>query len=170
MARQDTASRPPATAPASTGQPGRQPGLEGEWAQTDTLLALRQLTDAARQVTPAVARRAGLSHTEMATLEALTGAAIGPGEVARRLGVSSAAASGIVDRLAARGHVERRPHPKDGRRTSLALTDSGRAEVLGHLLPMFLELDALDSALTDAEREVVLRYLQGAVRALRRLL
>lgn len=145
-------------------------GWVDNWQQTETLLALRELTDLSKRVTPAVARRAGLGQTELATLEHLMADPIGPSEVAQRLGVTSAAASGIVDRLTARGHVERRPHPQDGRRTLVCVTSSGRAELVGHLMPMFAELAALDASLTPQEREVVDRYLQGAIRALRRLL
>jgi DNA-binding MarR family transcriptional regulator len=140
------------------------------WQQTQTLMLLRELTDLSRRVTPVVARRAGLSHTELTALEHLMGEPLGPGEVAQRLGVTSAAASGIVDRLAAHGHAERRPHPHDGRRTQVCVTPSGRQEVVGQLMPMFTELAELDESLTAPEREAVDRYLQGAIRALRRLL
>ncbi len=140
------------------------------WEQTDTLIALRELTDLSRRITPAVARRAGLSQTELATLEHLMADAIGPSEVAHRLGLTSAAASGIVDRLTARGHVERRPHPQDGRRTQVCVTPSGRAELMGHLMPMFTGLAELDAALEPHDRLIIDRYLQGAIRAMRRLL
>jgi DNA-binding MarR family transcriptional regulator len=135
-----------------------------------TLQLLRRLLDVAQQSGPTMARKADLSHTELSALEQLTRHAWGPGELARHLGVTSAAASGIVDRLVARGHVERQPHPDDGRRTQVVLTASGRAEVLGHLMPMFVALDELDRSLTDDERAAVERYLGGAIEAVRRIL
>jgi DNA-binding MarR family transcriptional regulator len=137
---------------------------------TTTLQLLRRLLDVAQQSGPAVARRADLSHTELNALELLTRQAWGPGELARHLGVTSAAASGIVDRLVARGHVQRRPHEGDGRRTQVVLTTSGRIEVLGHLMPMFAALDELDRGLGDEERAVVDRYLTGAIEAIRQVL
>jgi DNA-binding MarR family transcriptional regulator len=137
---------------------------------TSTLRLLRQLLDVGQQSGPAVARRAGLSHTELSALEILVRDAHGPGELGRHLGVTSAAASGIVDRLVARGHAERQPHGDDRRRTQVVLTDSGRAEVVGHLMPMFLALDELDRGLTEEERAVVDRYLAGAIEAIRRIL
>lgn len=151
-----------------TNAPG--PEWVDQWQQTDTLLALRELSDLARRVTPALARRAGLTHTEMETLEAIMASPMGPSEVAQRLGVSTAAASGIVNRLVRRGHAERHDHPGDRRRTVVAVTESGRAELVGHLIPMFVELARLDAGLSDTEREVVLRYLEGASAAFRRLL
>ncbi len=138
--------------------------------QSASLQSLRELVALAGAVGPAVAKRAQLSHSELNALEMLMEDDLGPVELARRLGVTSAAASGIVDRLEAHGHVNRVPHPIDGRRVSVVITDSARVEVIGHLMPMFLALAELDGRLSDAEREVVERYLQGAVEAIRRLL
>jgi DNA-binding MarR family transcriptional regulator len=92
---------------------------------------------------------------------------IGPGELGQLLGVSSAAASGIIDRLEARGHDERASDVSDGRRTSVTISSSGRSEVVGFLMPMFRELAILDAELSDADRAVVDRFLEGAIRALR---
>jgi DNA-binding MarR family transcriptional regulator len=153
--------------PTSGGQ-ARAPGewTEG-WEQTSTLLALHELTRLSGQVAPAVARRAGMSHNELRALEHLTDKTLGPGELGRLLGVSSAAASGIIDRLEAHGHAVRTSHASDKRRTAVTISDSGRREVAMHLLPMFRELAALDASLTPEERAVVDRFLAGAIRAVR---
>ena len=137
---------------------------------TPTLVALRDLVTTGARVNHVVARRAGLSESELVTLEHLSREQIGTAEVARRLEVSTAAATGIVDRLVARGHVERRPHAADRRRTELVITDSGRGEVVGHLLPMFVALGRLDRSFSAEERAVVERYLRGAVEAFERVL
>ncbi len=137
---------------------------------SSTLRLLRRLLDVSQQSAPVVARRADLSHHELSAMELLTRQPLGPGELGRHLGVSSAAASGIVDRLVARGHVRREPHEADRRRTQVVVTDTGRADILGHLLPMFLALDALDRGLTPEERAVVDRYLTGAIAAVERIL
>ncbi|MCY7402696.1 MAG: MarR family transcriptional regulator [Nocardioides sp.] len=140
------------------------------WDTSGSLEALRELVTTGARVNHVVARRAGISDTELVTLEHLGREQIGPAEVARRLEVSTAAATGIVDRLVAHGHVERRPHPGDRRRTELVLTESGRGEVVGHLLPMFIALDRLDRGFSDDERAVVERYLRGAIAAFEQVL
>ena len=140
------------------------------WHASGTLVALRQLLTTSARVNHVVARRAGISNTELVTLEHLSREQIGPAEVARRLEVSTAAATGIVDRLVSRGHVERRPHAADRRRTELVLTESGRAEVVGHLLPMFIALDRLDRDFDEAERDTIERYLRGAIAAFEQVL
>lgn len=140
----------------------RAAGLVG----TPTLDALRALLQAGTAMRRAIARRAGLSHSELQTLDHLSAGPIGPADVARLLDVTTAAATGIVDRMVSRGHAERHRHPGDGRRVDVHLTDSGREEILGHLMPVFVELARHDASFTDAEREVVLRYLEGARHAI----
>ena len=135
-----------------------------------SLEALQELVDVAAQVPHEVARRAGLSTSELHSLRHLMDTPMGPVELARALGVTSAASSGVVDRLVTRGHAERRPHPGDGRRTEVVITESGRVEVFALLAPMFAGLSELDSSLSDDERVVVERYLRGATAAMRALM
>ena len=150
-----------------TGDPTKP--FEG-WQQTRTLELLRELTTVAGQVRPAVARRAGLSESELVALEHLMAGALGPVEVGRRLGVTSAATTSIVDRLESHGHVSRAPHASDRRRTEVSITPGGRSEVLGYLMPMFRALAEMDADLDDAERAVVDRYLERAIASFRSVL
>lgn len=124
--------------------------------------AVRDLVSESVRLRHALVRRSGLGETELAALEHLVEAPSTPTELARLLEVSTAASTGIVDRLESRGHVERRAHPADRRRTTLHVTDAGRAEILGHLMPMLVALRTLDADLTPADREVVGRFLAGA--------
>ena len=135
-----------------------------------TLSALDQLIQTAAGVEPAVARRAGISTSELQALRHLVQGSRGPVELSHLLGVTSAASSGVVDRLAARGHVRRRPHHADGRRTQVEVTTTGRAEIDALLAPMRHRLAEVDAALTDEERAVVERYLSEVTEALRSVL
>ena len=160
--RDITEDRPPEANGVDSVVPG--------WAPSPTLDALQELVDVAAQVPHEVARAAGLSTSELHSLRHLMDTPMGPVELARTLGVTSAASSGVVDRLVARGHAERRPHPDDGRRTQVLITDSGRAEVYTRLAPMFAALADLDTGLDEHERAVVERYLRGATAAMRTLM
>lgn len=140
------------------------------WRLSGSLEALQELIDVAETVPHAVARDAGLSTSELHSLRHLSAHPMGPVELAKVLGVTSAASSGVVDRLVSRGHAERRADPHDGRRTQVVITDTGRAEVLVRLQPMFAALAELDNGLTDEERAVVECYLRGAIDAMRRLI
>jgi len=127
--------------------------------------AVRDLVTESLRLRHAVVRRSGLGETELLALEHLVEAPCGPGELARLLEVSTAASTGIVDRLERRGHVQRRPHAEDRRRTEVHVTDEGRAEILSHLRPMLLALGELDASLDADERDVVEHFLRGAVAA-----
>lgn len=137
----------------------------GAWKQTESLTLLREVMGLESGVRAHLASATGLSDTEVHALEHLSRRPIGPAEIARLLDVSTAASTGIVDRLEAKGHVERRPHGRDRRRTEVVLTDSARREVVSHLGAMFRSIAEVDAALTDQERAVVVRYLRGAITA-----
>jgi DNA-binding MarR family transcriptional regulator len=140
-------------------------GAPGGRIPSGATLALRDLIEAGQRLRHAVSRRAGLSDSEMTTLDHLSRAPLGPAEVARLLEVSTAASTGIVDRLVERGHAERRPHADDRRRVEVHLTESGQREILGHLAPMFAGLAELDASFTPDELAVVERYLRQAATA-----
>ena len=144
--------------------------LSDRLSESSTLKLLRTLTSLSEQAGPAVARRAQLTQNELRALEHLMEHPMGPGELGRLLGVSSAAASGIIDRLETRGHAQRTSHASDGRRTSVTISTSGRGEVVGFLMPMFRELAVVDAELSETDRAAVDRFLQGAIRALRTLI
>jgi DNA-binding MarR family transcriptional regulator len=129
-----------------------------------------ELTDVSGLLPHSVARRTGLSESELHSLRHLLGGPLGPNDLARTLGVTSAASSGIVDRLEGRGHVSRQSHPTDKRRTVVVISDSGRAEVLAQMRPMFEGLVAADSRLNDQERATVNAYLRDIIAAMRILL
>lgn len=148
---------------------GLVPGVPS-WRTTGTLSALQELVEVSETVPAVVARKAGLSTSELHSLRHLMRGPVGPVDLARMLGVTSAASSGVVDRLVGHGHAERRAHPDDGRRTEVVITDSGRAEVLARMTPMFQSLAELDATLTEPERVVVERYLRGAIEAMRSLM
>lgn len=134
-----------------------------DWHTTPTMEALRHLLQAGVRIRQTVSRRTGLSEVELAALEQVGRGSLGPAALARQLDVSSAAATGIVDRLSRRGHLERVPDATDRRRTQLHLTDSAAAEVQRHLGPMFAGLAQLDASFSEEERAVVERYLRGVL-------
>ena len=164
-----TVEAAPVGDPTGRPQVGLVPGVPA-WRTTGTLSALQELVEVSETVPAVVARQAGLSTSELHSLRHLMRGPIGPVDLAKVLGVTSAASSGVVDRLVGHGHAERRSHPEDGRRTEVVITDSGRAEVLARMTPMFESLAALDATLSDDDREVVERYLRGATAAMKSLM
>jgi DNA-binding MarR family transcriptional regulator len=138
--------------------------------QSPTTTALDQLIQVAGAVEPAVARRGGISTSELQALRYLVSGSRGPVELSHLLGVTSAASSGVVDRLVARGHAQRRPHPDDGRRTRVEVTPSGRLEIETLMRPVLERLVDAEAELDEQERAVVRRYLATVTSTLREVL
>lgn len=124
---------------------------------------VRDLTRLGERLQHVTSRRTGLSPADLSALAMLVEDVLGPAELARRLDVSTAAATGIVDRLEARGFVERRPIPGDRRRTGVHVTEQGRVSHSDLLRPMVDGLAALEEGWGANERAAVERYLAGAV-------
>ncbi len=126
--------------------------------------ALRAVLVRYGDVARVVAERLGLSPTDVSALEHLLGdPSLGPVQIGQRLGITSAAATALVDRLERAGHVVRRAHPEDRRRRVLEVTPHALAENLRVLAPLFEALAALEAGFDNTERAAVVRYLRGVV-------
>lgn len=110
----------------------------------------------------ATARAMGVNGTDMAALgEVMMSGPLSPTQLARRLAVSTAAVTTIVDRLEAGGHVGRSQHPTDRRAVLVTATQESMARAVRDLMPV---ARAIDSALDDfdeTERAVIARYLEA---------
>lgn len=130
---------------------------------------MRAVARAQQRLNVAIARRMGLAPNDVWALEHLFAAGpLGPVELARRLGITSASATVLVDRLEAAGYVERRPHPGDRRRLVVAPTVAAGPDATAALAPFLAELDAAGADLTPAEQAAVARYLDTVAAALAR--
>ena len=83
--------------------------------------ALRMVQQASVEANQELARRLGIGITDIAALEHLSSAAqpLGPVELGHRLGIRSASATALVDRLEQSGHLRREARPDDRRRVAL---------------------------------------------------
>lgn len=139
------------------------------WRPTTSLGALEDLMDAMGTAPVAAAQRVDLTVTELHALRHLSRRPLTIGELARLLRLSSAGASGIIERLSERGLVARERHPSDGRKSRIVITELGHEVGIGALVPLFTTLSLLDSTLSDEERQLVTRFLHGATAAFRSL-
>lgn len=128
---------------------------------------VRELTRLGARLQHVTSRRTGLSPADLSALDVLSEDVMGPAQLARSLDVTTAAATGIVDRLVARGHVERRATVGDRRRVDLHITAEGLDAHREHLRRMVEGLTALDAAFDADELSVVERYLEGASAVIR---
>lgn len=118
----------------------------------------------------ALARKMGLSTSEMAALEHLhaSGGGLTPTQLGKRLSMSSGTVSPLVDRLERAGYVERHPNPEDRRSSLVRMTPWGVEESSRHLLPLAADLLETASGLGRKERSSVGAYLETVSNALAR--
>lgn len=89
-----------------------------------------------------------------------------PGRLGARLGVTSGAVTGIVDRLERAGHVERRPDPGDRRRTRLHQSEHGLRTAIAFFGPLGKRSTQVAERFSDAELAIVERFLALTAEAL----
>lgn len=108
--------------------------------------------------------RLGATPAQLALLYALEGdTPVAMSAVGRALGLSPAALSGLADRCARAGLVERQAHPRDARSVELVATDRGRA-LRERSYPLLAELNAgLVEGLDAAERAAASKFLTGLI-------
>ncbi|MFJ3877039.1 MarR family winged helix-turn-helix transcriptional regulator [Streptomyces sp. NPDC090077] len=134
--------------------------------------ALREVLTLTQLARGALAERLAMPLTNVEAVEHVVmaraaGEPIGPVELSRRLGVTSAAGTQSVNRLVSEGHLTRAAHPRDGRRQVLDVTESGLDHVMGELAPLLALLYQAGRDLDDAERAAASRYLHQVARAYR---
>ena len=128
-------------------------------------LAVREMQHASRQFNVALARRLGLNATDITALDVmLAEGPVGPAALAARLGITTASATALVDRLEAMGHVQRHPDAVDRRRIAVAATQHAVDEVFEVLRPAIRDMTELGRQLTPEQRNVVLAYLRAATK------
>ncbi|HEY8318909.1 MAG TPA: MarR family transcriptional regulator [Amnibacterium sp.] len=127
--------------------------------------ALRQLQVAMSEAQQALGRRLRMFPTDLAAMSHLAASpgAMGPTDLAGRLGLSPGATTELVDRLERAGHLVRERDLADRRRVRLTASESARVEVMDRLGALIDGLDELAEEFDDDERAVVRRYLERAI-------
>ena len=156
-------SRPGAEAPdALPGPAAGVPAAAGDAGEIGR--ALRDVLGLAAGFERRLGTVLAVNPTDMKAMEHLIQAgSLSPTELAGRLGVTTAAATLVVDRLVEVGHVDRRPHPHDRRRVVVVPRPASVGRAMDELMPMIGGVARAADALSPRERATVLRFL-GQVR------
>lgn len=106
---------------------------EREAVLRTVLRAARDFGDAHDQMSLSLRGDMDMNATDLAALRALiiaenAGAVITSADLARRLDISTASTTKLIDRLEKSGHMLRGPHPTDRRSRSLILTPLAKSE------------------------------------------
>jgi DNA-binding MarR family transcriptional regulator len=122
-------------------------------------LAVRDAIAGSRELVGRMAQRMGMGVNDMSAIgELVQHGPMGPSELARRLGIRTASATLMIDRLEQAGHVRRVRDTVDRRRVTVTETDAARRVSEDAWGPVVQAIDAYCASLPDAERETVLRF------------
>ena len=143
------------------------PHPETPWPTSRVALLLYDVLHLTAETRSAMARRLGLNPSEVDAMEHLMAEPMGPVELSRRLHMTSASATVLVDRLEEAGHVLREADPDDRRRRVVRPTEQGVAAVYAQVAPLVTDLVGADAPLSARERAAVEGYLERVLDVLR---
>ncbi|WP_033295350.1 MarR family winged helix-turn-helix transcriptional regulator [Amycolatopsis jejuensis] len=129
-------------------------------AEVGTHTVVRHARDAARE---------GLSATERQALELVgqTADSLTPGRIGALTGLSTGAVTGVLDRLEKAGLVRRERDRIDRRKVLVAVTEAGRERLAGIARSAAGDLARVLAEFSPAERNVLERYQNAMLEALR---
>jgi len=125
---------------------------------------LRAFLDVSASFEKSLGAELRVNKTDLEAMEhLLMSGPLGPSELARRLGISTASATIAIDRLVAVGHVTREPNPHDRRGVLVVPQDASRAQAMARLMPMIMGVDAQLDHFSPDEQDAITRYLRRVV-------
>ena len=140
---------------------GAQRGTIEVQSPTSLLQRIREVT---AHFERALGTQLTVNPTDLAAMEHLIqDGPLTPTELARRLGVTTAAITTSIDRLTAVGHVTRRPNPDDRRGILVVPAPASIQQAMGMLLPMIMGIDRVLAGFDDEQKAVITSYLSQVV-------
>jgi len=132
----------------------------------DIVASMQRLTTESQKVAQAFATQQGLGHIDLEALLHVMQAERGgdpvtAGRLGELLGVTSGAATGVIDRLERVGHVQRSRDDADRRRVLVRYSDRARAVAGAFFGPLGVMSDEVMSGFDEAELRTVRRFLDG---------
>lgn len=129
------------------------------------MAAMARWRDAERDLGLRSREQMHLGETDMEALRYLVAAhneerVVTPGALAEHLDISTASTTKLLDRLAAAGHIERAPHPTDGRAVVVRITPQTHERVRDTIGRMHARRFEIARELTAGERVIVIRFLE----------
>jgi DNA-binding MarR family transcriptional regulator len=110
-----------------------------------------------------VCKRVGISAIDFRCLDIVTQRTdISAGDLAKAAGISPAAVTNVIDRLEARGWLERFSDPKDRRKTLLRAGEKAGEEIFPYYQPLYEHFIASLGKMTVAQLEMQLDFYAEA--------
>ncbi|MBB3665215.1 DNA-binding MarR family transcriptional regulator [Prauserella sediminis] len=135
--------------------------------KTDPAMLVGELIRLATPVGHRLARDLALSLNDLTALHHLVGRPpLGPADLGKRLGMSSASATVLVDRLEQAGYARRERDPHDRRRVVVTVTAATEQRSLAAVAPLVEAITKISTELDATTRQAVTHYLSQVVQAM----
>jgi DNA-binding MarR family transcriptional regulator len=122
---------------------------------------LREMISANEAFIGHMRRELAVNSTDLdAMTHLISSGPLGPTDLAKRLHLSTAAITTVVDRLEAVGHVSRAQHPTDRRSVVIVPSPASVAQAMGVLMPMIMGIDSVIATFPADQRDVITDYLE----------
>jgi DNA-binding MarR family transcriptional regulator len=132
---------------------------------------LREVMDLTDKFEKHVGAELTVNPTDLEAMQHLIqDGALSPTGLSKRLGISTAAVTSVIDRLTAVGHVTRAPHPTDRRALLVVPSASSVDKAMATLMPMILGIDHALDDFSETEQAAITSYLERVVEVYRRQL
>src|SRR5690606_2108455 len=129
---------------------------------------LRLILRISEEFTGYMGEQLTVNPTDLAAMQHLImNGPMSPTQLAKKLKLSTAAATVVVDRLTKVGHVTRSPHPSDRRGVIIHPAEESVARAMHTIMPMITGIDRVIHEFTPEEQETITLYLRKVVEVYR---
>ena len=126
----------------------------------EATILFRQLLDESDHYTDFMGEALSVNDTDFKAMGALMeNGAMTAGDLAKAIGVSAGAATSVIDRLVAVGHVTREPNPADRRAVLVVPNPRSVESAWGHLAPIIAASEGTIRGMSADDQRAVLAYL-----------
>ncbi|MFD5829875.1 MarR family winged helix-turn-helix transcriptional regulator [Lentzea sp. NPDC060358] len=133
----------------------------------DATIVVRRLAEATQELTDRMAKVMAMNATDMTAIAALgLNGPMGATDLARHLGIRTASATTLIDRLERSGHVERVRDAHDRRRVTVKATPAAQQAERAAWATTIEDIDAVSRSLSPDQRSVVVGFVSRVVEVL----
>ncbi|BDI22651.1 MarR family winged helix-turn-helix transcriptional regulator [Herbiconiux sp. L3-i23] len=132
---------------------------------------LRQMIELSGDFERRLGHTLGVGPTDLSAMQHLmVSGPLPPSELARRLLISTAAATMMVDRLENLGHASRHPHPDDRRKIVVTPARESVDRAAAELMPLIRGVAEVTARLSEEDAATVTRFLGDVLEVYRDVL
>lgn len=129
---------------------------------------IREFLDVSEEFEAHVGRELTVNPTDLQAMQHLImSGPLSPTDLSKRLGISTAATTAVVDRLVAVGHASRTQHPTDRRGVVIVPTPASVQRAMSTLMPMILGIDGVLDEFDDGDQAIITAYLERVLEVYR---